>query len=72
MEQQRKRLKGLKILAIVIISIILISIILTAGIGNYFVNYAILRSGDGGDRKVNNEEAIEVATIDDESERTIE
>ena len=72
MEQQRKRLKGRKILAIVIISIILISIILTAGIGNYFVNYAILRSGDGGDRKVNNEEAIEVATIDDESERMIE
>ena len=32
-------------------------VILTIGIGNYFVNYAILRSGDGGDREVKNENA---------------
>lgn len=71
MEQEKKKLKALKILLIIIISIVLISIVLTIGIGNYFVNYAILRSGNGGDRKVKNEEAVEVASIDNESEKII-
>jgi len=37
-----------------------------------FVNYAILRTGDGGDRKVKNEDTVEVASIDNESEKIIE
>lgn len=72
MEAKSKMIKYLKILLIIIALIVLISVILTIGIGNYFVNYAILRSGDGGDREVKNEDAIEVASIDNESERIIE
>ena len=30
--------------------VVIISVITTIGIGNYFVNYAILRMGNGGDR----------------------
>lgn len=71
MESKNKTRKGLKILLIVVLSIILISIVLTIGIGNYFVNYAILRSGDGGDRKIKNEEVIEVGNINNESEKII-
>lgn len=51
---------------------VIISVITTIGIGNYFVNYAILRTGNGGDREVKNKEVIEVASIDNETERIIE
>lgn len=44
--------KVLKRILIVILAIIIISIIITVGVGNYFVNYAILRTGNGGDREV--------------------
>lgn len=71
MEQRNGKSKLLKILLIVILSILLISIVVTVGIGNYFVNYAILRSGDGGDRKVQNEDTVEVGSMDDESEKII-
>lgn len=72
MEQKNKKLKGLKILIITILVIALICVILTIGIGNYFVDYAILRSGNGGDREVKNEDVVEVASMDNESEKTIE
>ncbi len=72
MEQTNKRTKILKILLITVLSIAIISIIATIGIGNYFVNYAILRTGNGGDREVKNTEAIEVASIDNEVKRIIE
>ena len=72
MKAESKKIKYLKILLIIISLIVLISVILTIGIGNYFVNYAILRSDDGGNREVINEDAIEVASIDNESERIIE
>lgn len=72
MDEKNKKLKGLKILVVTIFVIVLISTMLTVGIGNYFVNYAILRSGGGGDREVQNEETLEVASIDNESERIIE
>lgn len=72
MEQTNKRTKILKILLITVLSIAIISIIATIGIGNYFVNYAILRTGNGGDREVKNTEAIEVASIDNEAKRIIE
>lgn len=72
MEQKSKKIKWLKILLIIIVSIILISVALTIGIGNYFVNYAILRSGDGGNREIKNEDVIEVASIDNEAEKIIE
>ena len=52
--------------------VVIISVITTIGIGNYFVNYAILRTGNGGDREVKNKEVIEVASIDNETERVIE
>lgn len=72
MEEKNKKSKILKILFIIIFAIILISVVLTIGIGNYFVNYAIFRSGDGGDRKVKNEDVIEVASIDNEAKKVIE
>ena len=49
-----------------------ISIVATIGIGNYFVNYAILRTGNGGDREVKNADSITVADIDNEAEKIIE
>ena len=52
--------------------VVIISVIATIGIGNYFVNYAILRTGNGGDREVKNKEVVEVASIDNETERVIE
>ena len=72
MKQKNKNIKILKILLIILVAVILISALLTIGIGNYFVNYAILRSGDGGDRKVKNEDVVEVANTDNESEKIIE
>lgn len=72
MEQENKKFKIIKRLLIAFLIIIFICIIATIGIGNYFVNYAILRTGDGGDRKVKNEDTIEVASIDNESEKIIE
>ena len=52
--------------------VVIISVIATIGIGNYFVNYAILRTGNGGDREVKNTEAIEAASIDNETAKIIE
>lgn len=72
MKEKNKNTKILKTILIILIAVILISALLTIGIGNYFVNYAILRSGDGGDRKVKNEDVVEVANIDNESKRIIE
>ena len=63
--------KVLKRILIVILAIIIISIIITIGVGNYFVNYAILRTGNGGDREVKNKDSIEVANIDNEAEKII-
>ena len=43
------------------------------GIGNYFVNYAIARSGDGGNREIKDDSKIEVLGEDEkiiESNRT--
>ena len=63
--------KVLKRILIVILAIIIICIIITVGVGNYFVNYAILRTGNGGDREVKNKDSIEVANIDNEAEKII-
>ena len=70
MEEKNKIL--LKRLLIVVLIIVIISIIATVGIGNYFVNYAILRTGNGGDRELKNADSIEVENIDNESEKIIE
>lgn len=72
MKEKNKNRKILRTLIITLIVLILICALLTIGIGNYFVNYAILRSGDGGDRNVKNEDIVEVVNIDNESERIIE
>jgi flagellar basal body-associated protein FliL len=68
MEQKNKKAKILKRLLIIVLLLVIISIVATIGIGNYFVNYAILRTGNGGDREVKNTETIEVASIDNETE----
>ena len=52
MEEKNKIL--LKRLLIAVLIIVIISIVATIGIGNYFVNYALLRTGNGGDREVKN------------------
>ena len=72
MEKENKKNKIIKRLLIAFLIIIIICVIATLGIGNYFVNYAIARTGDGGNREVKNEDAVEVASIDNESERIIE
>ena len=61
MEKKNKRTSIIKKIFIAIVMLAIIIILATIGIGNYFVNYAILRTGSGGDRKVKNTEAIEVA-----------
>lgn len=72
MEKKNNWLNILKKLLIAIGILVIISVIATIGIGNYFVNYAILRTGNGGDREVKNKEVVEVASIDNETERVIE
>ena len=69
---EEKNIILLKRLLIVVLIIVIISIIATVGIGNYFVNYAILRTGNGGDRELKNADSIEVENIDNESEKIIE
>ncbi len=72
MEEKNNKKKILKRIIIVILSLIIIIIGATVGIGNYFVNYAISRAGNGGDREVKNEDTVEVANINDETEKIIE
>ena len=52
MEQKNQKTKIIKILLITILILVIISIVATIAIGNYFVDYAILRTGKGGDREV--------------------
>ena len=72
MEEKNNKKNILKRIIIVILSLIIIIIGATVGIGNYFVNYAISRAGNGGDREVKNEDTVEVANINDETEKIIE
>lgn len=66
-----KKSKIIKIVLIIILSIFILSAGATIGIGNYFVNYAILRSGDGGNREIKNESSKEAGNSDDESKKII-
>ena len=72
MEEKNNKKKILKRIIILILSLIIIIIGATIGIGNYFVNYAISRTGNGGDREIKNEDTVEVANINDETEKIIE
>ena len=58
MEKKNNWLNILKKILIATGIVVIISVITTIGIGNYFVNYAILRTGNGGDREVKNKEVI--------------
>lgn len=60
-----KKEKILKIIIAIILILILLGVGLTEVIGNYFVNYAIARSGAGGDRKISQESTIEVLGEDE-------
>ena len=60
-----KKEKILKIIIAILIILILLGVGLTEVIGNYFVNYAIARSGAGGDRKISQESTIEVLGEDE-------
>lgn len=63
----------IKKILIMLVIIIILGVILTMGIGNYFVNYAIARSGDGGNREIKDDSKIEVLGEDEkiiESNRT--
>lgn len=72
MEEKNMNNKILKKLIVILLIIIIVCIIATIGIGNYFVDYAILRSGNGGDREVKNADSLEVAIIQNEDKRVIE
>ena len=67
-----KKKNIIKKILITLLIIVIIIVLATIGIGNYFVNYAILRTGNGGDREVKNTEVVEVASIDNEIEKIIE
>ncbi|MFR6021933.1 MAG: alpha/beta hydrolase [Clostridia bacterium] len=60
-----KKEKILKIIVAILLILILLGVGLTEVIGNYFVNYAIARSGAGGDRKISQESTIEVLGEDE-------
>ena len=60
-----KKEKILKIIIAILLILILLGVGLTEVIGNYFVNYAIARSGAGGDRKISQERTIEVLGEDE-------
>lgn len=65
-----ENIKKKKIIKKIIISITILIILIAGisyGIGNYFVNYAIARSGNGGDRQVKDE-----VTLSQESEDVIQ
>ena len=66
MNKENKSKKVIKITAIILVILIILGIALTEGIGNYFVNYAIARSGAGGDRKVSEETKIEIQGEDEQ------
>ena len=66
MNRVNKTKKVIKITAIILVILIILGIVLTEGIGNYFVNYAIARSGAGGDRKVSEETKIEIQGEDEQ------
>lgn len=72
MKEKNNMVKILKRVLILLLIILIIGIIATIGIGNYFVDYAITRTGNGGDREVKNTDSIEVANIKNEEERVIE
>ena len=72
MKEKNNKLNILKRILIVILILVIIIIGATIGNGNYFVNYAISRTGNGGDREIKNEDAVEVANINDETEKIIE
>ena len=55
-----KNKKFLKIMILIILIFIMLGVLVTVGIGNYFVNYAIARSGDGGNRNINEDSKIEI------------
>ena len=60
-----KKEKIQKIIIAILLILILLGVGLTEVIGNYFVNYAIARSGAGGDRKISQESTIEVLGEDE-------
>ena len=65
-----ENIKKKKIIKTIIISMTILIILIAGisyGIGNYFVNYAIARSGNGGDRQVKDE-----VTLSQESEDVIQ
>lgn len=72
MKEKNYIMKILKRLLIMVVIIMTVGIIAIIGIGNYFVDYAILRTGNGGDREVKNKDSIEIANIENEEERIIE
>ena len=57
--------KVYKTALIIFIMFVLIGVLLTVGIGNYFVNYAIARGGDGGNRNINQNSKIEILGEDE-------
>ncbi|MDF2523628.1 MAG: alpha/beta hydrolase [Clostridiales bacterium] len=66
----KKKRKGLKIAIVTVLTLMVIIVIATIGIGNYFINYALVPTGDGGNREVEanaanlgNETAQEVIAI---------
>lgn len=60
--------KSTKIITGIICSIVILFLAFSIGIGNYLVNYAIMKSGDGGNREV----ALDIEAATDEIQKTIQ
>lgn len=75
MVEQNKKLQKIKIshkLLIVGSILIIICMPIALLIGNYFVNYALLRTGNGGDRKVKGSELLSAVNIENSDKIIIE
>ena len=64
MKEKSRISKIIKKMIIVIATIMVVGIVVIIGIGNYFVDYAIARTGNGGDREVKNADLLEVVFIE--------
>lgn len=65
MQKEKTRAKTRKRLLIAITALLFISLAVTIGAGNYFVDYALLRTGGGGNRQVKNDGAAGAVSGDD-------
>lgn len=58
LQKTKRKSKMFKVISIIVAILIVLAVVSTVLIGNYFVDYTLLRSGDGGNRTVKEGNAI--------------